>query len=130
MFMDPYEGATGFEPDVDPRARKWVSLRANLGYALAYAQKIRLATMTPHGELASTGFCLANPAADGAYLVLVPEGRDLWVDAAATPGNLAVEWLDVKTGSVTRGAPQRGGSRLTLRAPFAGPAVLYLSPPR
>jgi hypothetical protein len=130
LFMDPYEGATGIDPDIDPGAKRWVGLRANLGYALAYAQRVRLTDMTPHGELAATRFCLANPAPDGAYLVLLPEGRDVWVDTAATPGNLAVEWLDVRSGRVERGPPARGGSRLSLRAPFSGPAVLYLAPQR
>ncbi len=128
-FMDPYEGATGIDPHVDPSARRWVALRANLGYALAYAQRLRLASMAPHGELSSSGFCLASPAPDGAYVVLVPEGRDVSVDTTATPGTLAVEWLELRSGKVEQGTAP-GGARVALRAPFSGPAVVYLAPRR
>jgi Family of unknown function (DUF6298) len=130
IFMDVYEGATGIDPDQDPAASRWVGLRANLGYALAYVQRASLADMTPRGELASSGFCLANPAADGAYLVLMPDGRDVSVDLSGTPGNLAVEWLELRSGRVEKAPPIRGGARIALRAPFAGPGVLYLSPQR
>jgi hypothetical protein len=127
--MDTYEGATGIDPDVDPNARNWVLLRANLGYALIYAQRAQLTTMTPHAELASTGFCLARPTAGGAYLVLLTEGKDLWVDATATSGTLTVEWLDVRSGSIKQSPPVEAGRRIQLTAPFAGPAVLYLASP-
>ena len=126
-FMDPYEGATGIDPKIDTAARRWAIVRANLGYALGYAQRQPLADMAPRGDLAAGGFCLASPAR-GAYLVLVAGGRDVWVDARGTAGGLAVEWLELRTGRVEAGEAVRGGARLDLRSPFPAPSVLSLAP--
>src|SRR5262249_56361679 len=79
------------------------------------------------GDLSSTGFGLASPAPDGAYLALVPEGRDVSIDVTATPRPLAVEWLELRSGTVARRSA-RGGARVDLRAPFAGPAGVYPAP--
>jgi hypothetical protein len=121
IFMDPYRGTSGIDPDVDPRALRWEVLRANLGYALAFTQRLPMAAMVPRGELASSGYCLAG---GGAYLALLPEGRELTVETA--PGELSVEWLEVRSGGVERGHPALGG-KLVLMAPFSGPAVLLLT---
>jgi uncharacterized protein DUF6298 len=127
IFMDPYQGASGMVPEVDPAARRWVRLRANLGYALAYAQQLPLAAAAPRGELCSSGYCLAVPGPAASYLVLIPEGREVWVDTTAAPGSFDVAWLDVRSGTVAHGAAVRGGGRISLQAPFAGPTVLFLS---
>ena len=48
---------------------------------LAYANRMDLVAMKPHGEIASSGYCLANPGEE--YLVYVPlevpwlENRDV-----------------------------------------------------
>lgn len=59
IFMDPLED-TKYEP-----------VRRALGQTLAVANRIHLATMFPRKELASTGYCLANPGVE--YLVYLPE---------------------------------------------------------
>jgi len=130
LFMDGYDGAgygvggAGFNFN-DP---KWISLRLNLGYALTYANRMNLAAMTPHGELASSGYALANPAASGAeYLVYLPAGGAVTVNLSASPGTLAVEWFNPGTGATTPADSVTGGASRLFTPPFAGDAVLYLS---
>jgi len=54
---------------------KWPDIRRNMGYTLMIADRLNLAAMAPYGELASTGYCLANRAAEHAeYLVFIPGG--------------------------------------------------------
>lgn len=62
----------------------WISvaeqeaMRKAMGYALTYAEKMNLAAMTPCGNLASSGYCLANLGKE--YLVYQPEsGSALWL---------------------------------------------------
>ncbi len=155
IFMDPYDKVAvgrGAPPDYDPQNDNDVSIRRNLGYALTYANRINLAGMTPHGELCSTGYCLANPAAGGAeYLVYLPAGGTIttWldkigihkrrlesiylpsdstvtVDLSAAAGQLSVEWFDPATGITVSGGATTGGAEGTFIAPFSGDAVLYL----
>jgi hypothetical protein len=128
IFMDGYDGAAygvggeGFDPN-DPT---WVSLRLNLGYILAYANRMYLAAMTPRPDLCSTGYCLANPAAQGAeYLVYLPSGGSVTVNLSAVPGTVLVEWLNPANGG-TSGARATGGASRSFTAPFSGDAVLYL----
>jgi hypothetical protein len=153
-FMDPYDCTADWSPSgrsgCDPNDPEWVSLRKNLGYVLGYANRLNLVAMKPHGELASTGYCLANPAAaDAEYLVYLPEGRtastrlrrfdinrniDLYlpadsvveVDLSASPGRLSVEWFNPSTGDTLNGGSIIGGTRQTFRAPFRHDAALYV----
>jgi hypothetical protein len=150
-FMDPYD-CTGdpSPPGCDPNNPTWVSLRLNLGYALGYAERMNLVAMTPRGDLASSGYCLANPAASGAeYLVYLPPGATataildklgsgrvattylptdsrVTVDLSATPGELSVEWFNPSTGETIAGGTVVGGASRSFTAPFSGDAVLYL----
>jgi hypothetical protein len=129
IFMDGYDGAAygcggaGFDFD-NPT---WVSLRANLGYILTYAERMNLEAMSPHPELASSGYSLANPSAsEGEYLVYLPSGGSVTIDLTGTPGIISVEWFKPDTGETTVGNPITGGTNVTLNAPFPGDAVLYL----
>ena len=79
---------------------------------------------TPRPELASTGYCLANPGSE--YLVYLPEGGEVKVDLSAAKGKLAVEWMHPITGQITPADPVEGGAKREFAAPFAGDAVLYL----
>jgi hypothetical protein len=76
LFMDQYDDSYKLNGGgYDLNNPNDVSLRRNLGYTLSYANRIDLTKMTPHGELASSGFALANPAPTGAeYLVYLPQG--------------------------------------------------------
>ena len=138
LFMDPYRQREdpskppypqssftehlSARPDLDPR---WESVRRNLGYSLAYAERMDLDRALPLPPLASTGYCLA--AAGQQYLVYLPEGGEATVDLTAAGGTLQVEWLDPESGQAQRADVASGGGVRTLAAPFAGHAVLFIS---
>jgi hypothetical protein len=105
------------------------NFRDNLGWIRAYANRMNLAAMAPHGELASSGYALANPVATEAeYLVYLPDGGSVTVDLTATSGTLNVEWFNPGYGTITSGGTTTGGSNRLFSAPFGGSAVLYIFP--
>ena len=121
IFMDPYDGVVlggRFE-------KKWDPVRRSMGYTLRYARRMDLAAMAPHGRLASTKFCLANPGRE--YLVYLPSGGSVTVDLSAAKGALAAEWFSPGTGKARKPTTVQGGAKRTLAAPFTGDAVLYIS---
>jgi hypothetical protein len=85
---------------------------------------MNLAEMTPHNDLASTGYCLAHPGKE--YLVYLPTGGEVAVDLSGAPGKFAVEWIDPVDGSIMSRPSTDGGAKRTLRAPFGGQAALCL----
>jgi hypothetical protein len=85
---------------------------------------MNLAAMTPHGDLASTGYCLANPGKE--YLVYLPEGGEVTMDVSAATASMDVEWFNPRTAEKRNGNRAVGGAKRALQAPFAGDAVLYL----
>jgi hypothetical protein len=86
---------------------------------------MNLARAVPHGALASTGYCLAEPGR--AYLIFLPAGGECSVDLTGGPGPFAVEWQAAEGGAPVPAASVAGGARRTLRSPGTGPAVLFLS---
>ncbi len=100
------------------------TLREALGCTRVLAARIPLARMTPHEELATTSYCLADPGK--AYVVYLPAGGEVTVDLSAAPGSLAVEWMRPSDGTIQFVEAVSGGTRRLLKAPFAGDAVLYL----
>ena len=129
LYMDPYD-----DPEWKPVLQgqgvdmRWAdAARPAMGHARRYAERMNLAKATPRPELASTGYCLANPGSE--YLVYLPEGGKATVDLSAAKGRLAVEWSHPITGQVTPAEPVEGGAKQEFAAPFAGDAVLYLYKP-
>jgi hypothetical protein len=132
-FLDPYNyltGSGGFDS-------QWDNIRINLGYTLTFANRINLEEMTPRSDLASSGYCLANPRADKAeYLVYLPylHGRfthylnshKVTVDLSNTTGQLDVEWFNPVSGNLTTAITATGGGNRTFIEPFDGDAVLYI----
>jgi hypothetical protein len=124
IFMDPYRRPM----EGNPGGASWDPVRRNLGYVLRYARRMNLAAMPPQGKLASTGYCLANPAKERAeYLVYLPDGSRVTVDLSGTQAALAVEWFDPETGNAVAAEPVTGGGSREFTAPLAGPAVLYIA---
>jgi hypothetical protein len=123
LFMDPYDGVVlGNRFDA-----KWDPVRKSLGHTLRLVRRIDLAAMTPHNELASSGYCLAHAAADTAeYLVYVPEGGRVTVDLSAAPKELEAEWFNPTSGASKVAGAIKGGAPRTVTAPFAGDAVLRI----
>jgi hypothetical protein len=161
IFMDPYDKiqiGRGAPVDYDRNNPNDVDLRLNLGYTRDYADKMNLVAMSPQPALCSTGYCLANPAADGAeYLVFLPSGGTVAgilnqldinkklnidlpidsvvdVDLSSSPIGLMVEWFNPADGAIIEDGTVQGGTTRSFTAPFPGDAVLYiydaaLSPP-
>ncbi|MGH9614631.1 MAG: DUF6298 domain-containing protein [Bryobacteraceae bacterium] len=102
----------------------WEPVRRALGYTRNYANRMDLASMAPHDELASTSYCLANPERE--FLVYLPEGDGVNVDLSHASGTLAVEWMHPTEGTIIFGGNVPGGKRQSFAVPFIGPAVLYL----
>jgi hypothetical protein len=108
IFMDPYDGVVlGDRFD-----RQWEPVRMAMGGARRLAERINLASCEPHGELASTKYCLADPGRE--YLVYLPEGGEVTVDLEAAEGRLDVEWIHANTGQSRPADQIDGGSHRTL----------------
>jgi hypothetical protein len=134
IFMDPYRKPKKKEEEttwtdhlsdastLDPR---WEQIRKNMGYTLAYANRMDLAAMVPRNELASTKYCLANPGVE--YLIYLPEGGHAVVDLSHASGKLDVEWLNPNTGERLSGEPMLGGDRREFTSPFTEDALLYIA---
>jgi Family of unknown function (DUF6298)/Putative collagen-binding domain of a collagenase len=134
IFMDQYDdGYRLHGGGYDIRDRNDVRLRQSMGYTLTYAMRMNLAAMTPRGDLASTGYCLANasPTA-GEYLIYSPKDKTIEVDLSASPGQLTIEWFSPRTGYTIDGGTSKGGRRRSFQVPFGGDsdAVLYIHAPQ
>ena len=120
-----------------------------MGTTLAYANRMDLSAMRPRGDLATSGYCLANPGKE--YLVYLPFEahklestrfirrykskimnfrwlfkRTVTVNLSDALGEFLVEWCDPSSGEITTGSSIRGGTKLSFKAPFKGDAVLYV----
>jgi hypothetical protein len=106
-----------------PASNDWrESARWAMGQARSYADRMDLASMSPRGDLASTGFALANPGAE--YLVYQSGSGGFSVTLGA--GDYAVEWFNPSDGTMTTGSNVTGGAPVDFTPPFGGDAVLYL----
>lgn len=128
LFMDPYLDPSHDPGRNNPAGQKpdpyYDSLREAMGRTRLYAQRMNLSRAIPHGELASSGFCLAEPGEQ--YLVFQPLGGEVTVDLSAAGNKVNAQWLRTDDGSAFKADPVQGGARRSLKAPFTGPAVLYL----
>jgi hypothetical protein len=120
IFMDPYRREV---LDLGDEA-EWEDCRRALGLTRWLAEGVGLDAVVPSPELASTGYCLAEPGR--VYLVYLPEGGEVRVDLSAVQGRVSAEWLDPRTGEARAGGEAQGGGRAAWTAPAAGDAVLCL----
>jgi hypothetical protein len=88
------------------------------------AAGLDLAKFAPHGALASTGFCLADPGRT--YIVYLAGGGSVELDLAAARGDFRATWIAAVTGREIPGRSVTGGGKRDLSCPFAGDAVLLL----
>jgi hypothetical protein len=123
VLMDPFDG---YWPvgDWDLSDPTWELVRRNLGYSLTYADRMNLVAMQPHGELASSGYCLAHIGVE--YLVYLPTGGGVNVDLTGATGTFTLEWFRPGNGQTTAGATTTGGAPRSFTVPFSGDAVLYI----
>ncbi len=120
LFMDPYEETVL----VGPGTGRWEPVRQALGVTRRLAERLHLATLVPHGELASTGYCLAAPGRE--YVVYLPEVSEATVNLSAVTGAVEVEWIHPVQGTRSQAAGVVGGGPRSLKAPWSGGAVLHL----
>jgi hypothetical protein len=120
LFMDPYDGEV-LGKRFDPQ---WEPVRRSLGFARRLSLRVDLAAMTPHDELASTKYCLADPGAE--YLVYVPRGNKVTVDLTKAKRKLTVSWIDCTSGETRGGDAVSGNGKREFASPTAGDYVLHL----
>ena len=125
IFMDPYDGSVlslGFGQD------KAEPIRRSMGFVLKWSRRVDLAAMVPRSDLASSGYCLANPGVE--YLVWVPQG-DGQVSVELPAGRFQLEWFNTQTGELRRAEPfSHDGGRRSLATPFDADTLLYLQAER
>ena len=104
----------------------WELARRNVGAAVSYSRRFSdLAAADSHGELSSTKYCLAHPGHD--YLILQP-ATDVSFTVNVQPAQYRYEWFRPETVKVEKtGIFQTAGGVEEFKAPFVGPAVLYLT---
>jgi len=102
----------------------YIASRKAMGHTRRFAERMNLAAMTPRSDLASSGYCLAEPGKE--YLVYLPGRGEVTVDLLATSGTLAVEWMHPVDGTIVSGDPIKGGDRCSFQNPFDSDTVLYL----
>jgi hypothetical protein len=109
-----------FAPD-DPG---YVASRKAMGFTRRFAERMNLAKMAPRPELASSGFCLADPGAE--YLIYsMNTAKPLTV--LLIVGTYDYEYFDPKQGEErARGQITSSGGVHRFAAPFAHDFVLYL----
>ena len=119
IFMDTYEGKVlgKVRPQDDGPRRA-------MGQALRLSRMIDLAKSTPQHELASTGYCLAEPGVS--YIVFAPEGGKLSLDLSAASGEFTAEWIDPVAGTRSPAGPVGGGARQSFSASSDAAVVLFL----
>ena len=72
--MDPFD-----DPIWESSRPEFEFCRRAMGHTLAYANRMNLAAMTPRDDLASSGYCLANPGEE--YLIYLPFEAH-WLESA------------------------------------------------
>jgi hypothetical protein len=102
----------------------YIASRRAMGQTRRLAERVNLAAMTPRGDLASSGYCLANPGKE--YCVYVSGSGEVAIDLSMATGPLAVEWIHPVDGTKASQDPVNGGAKRSLRSPFDGGAVLHL----
>lgn len=120
LFMDPYDGKVlgkPFDPAFDP-------VRRAMGQALQFAERLDLAAMVPVRDLASSGYCLADPGR--AYLAYLPSGGQVGMDLTQTHGTFSAEWFEPATGRTRAGQPVKGGGKANLTGPFGKTGTVLL----
>jgi len=120
IFMDPYDGSVLGSPS-DSR---WEPIRRAMGHTRRFAERMNLAETKPRKDLASSGYCLANPGQE--YLLYLPDGGEVTVDLTEVRGTIVVEWMHPVKGTITPGKTSSSGDKRSFKAPFGGDAVLYI----
>jgi hypothetical protein len=102
--------------------------RYAMGDTLRYAERMQLIEMTPRGDLASTGYALANPGQE--YLALQPDEAAKPFTVALVAGSYRGEWYNIGNRRTVAADPATvvSDGNCQFIPPFAeaGQVVLYL----
>ena len=130
LFMDPYLRGDFFRERLSEPGPKWDPIRRSLGYTRRFAERMDLAHCLPSLDLASTGYCLANPGQEFQeyleYLAYLPDGGAVTLDLTAASGQCSAEWFEPSTGRITHAPSVTGGEKRELASPFPGEAAVYV----
>ncbi len=111
--------------------------RGAMGESRRWAARLDLRRVTPQGELASTGYCLADSGQE--YLVYIPAERSLpqgpesrisrpvTVNLTDAAGLFTVEWIDLDERAVLQMESIEGGGERLLTVPVRAAALLHLT---
>jgi len=108
----------------DAEGPQWQAARHNVGKAVYYARRCGLVNMNPRGDLASTGFCLANPGVE--YIVYAPGGSPFSVSGLQAGGSYYYEWYDPEENKVIASAQTKPENTVETFTPPNQSIVLYL----
>lgn len=118
LFMDPYDGS------VLGKGEGWNPIRAALGLARTYAERVNLGAMQPHDDLSSTQYCLANPSQE--YLVFQPVKNQAFT-VQLPAATYRFEWFNTAAGKVAgSGELSVLEGKQSFNPPFSAEALLYL----
>jgi hypothetical protein len=118
LYDKPFES-----PDAE--GPEWQRVRSNVGKTVEYATKLDMANVRPRGDLASTGFCLAQPGCQ--YVVYQPADGPITVSGLRLGMSYHYELYDTAQGKVvTSGRIRASGSSESFRSAGKG-SVLYLA---
>ncbi len=139
LFMDPYNRAQTWAADTKPQNTwtdhlggvpnldpKWQPIRTAMGATSRLARRFDLAAMMPRNNLASTGFCLADPGK--VYIAYLPNGSQITLDLSGAQGTLTVEWMNPIDGTITNRNTVEGGAKRQLKIDSAGDWVVIVTP--
>jgi hypothetical protein len=130
IYMDQYDGSYGWDPGFDSSNPAVVNTRKNMGYTLRFAGRVDLAAMVPRGDLVSTGYCLGSPASPRPeFIVYSPTNAGISMNLTGVPGSFRALWFNPANADTLEGGTVQGGGWAWLVPPFAGDAVVLLSPP-
>jgi hypothetical protein len=102
----------------------YIASRRAMGQTRRFATRMNLAKMTPHNDLASSTFCLANPSAE--YLVYQPAGATT-LSVKLPAGRYTFEWFDaIKASIAPSGIIEAAARETAFKPPFDNEGVLYL----
>ncbi len=100
--------------------------RQAMGVVRKLSERVDLARLEPRPELASTGYCLANPGVE--YVVFRPGEGHLPIDLELAAGSYHTTWILPITGDLRAGAPLKSqGGKHGFLPPTAGAVGLLLS---
>lgn len=127
LFMDTWQPLASWPNAAANRsdAPGYVDGRGAMKAAAACARRCDLARMAPRGDLASTGFCLADPGRR--YLVYAPDEAEIVVDLSAAVEPLHTSWIHPTTGTIERSADAAPGGARRFRSPLHSDSVLELA---